>query len=242
MTLPTPPITVITAALNVRDGIAATIENVLSQDYGRIEHIVIDGGSTDGTLDIIKRYENRLAYWGSAPDKGLYDAMNKGWDIARKDSFILFLGAGDKILSLPKDIGKYGPGDVLCGKVFVGEDGSRTSHCDFRLKIFNTLHHQAVLVNKGIHPQAPFDLGFPTFADFDFHQRLLKAGARFHYLEDFRSYMATGGTSSGFRHWVVFPPEPLKIVFKNFGPFWGGISSLYHLLLLAYLRMRGRTG
>jgi len=71
-------VSVITVALNAAETIEATIKSVLSQDYKDIEYIVVDGGSTDGTLDIINKYKNKIAKVISEPDKGIYDAMNKG--------------------------------------------------------------------------------------------------------------------------------------------------------------------
>ena len=71
-------VSIITVAFNSARTIEKTILSVLSQSYPEIEYIVVDGGSTDGTLEIIQRYENRLAVWISEPDTGMYDAMNKG--------------------------------------------------------------------------------------------------------------------------------------------------------------------
>ena len=71
-------VSVITVALNAAETIEATIKSVLSQDYKDIEYIVVDGGSTDGTLDIINKYKNKIAKVISEPDNGIYDAMNKG--------------------------------------------------------------------------------------------------------------------------------------------------------------------
>jgi len=73
-----PLISVVTAVRNGRAHIEQTILSVLSQTYDNVEYIVIDGASTDGTLDIIKKYDDRIAYWISEPDHGIYDAMNKG--------------------------------------------------------------------------------------------------------------------------------------------------------------------
>ena len=73
-----PLISIITVVFNGSKTLKQTIDSVLSQNYKNIEYIVIDGGSTDGTLDIIKKYERHINYWISEPDKGLYDAMNKG--------------------------------------------------------------------------------------------------------------------------------------------------------------------
>lgn len=75
-------ISIITVVFNGKDTIGHTIESVLSQTYKDIEYIIIDGGSTDGTVDIIKNFEDRIAYWMSEPDNGIYDAMNKGIKVA----------------------------------------------------------------------------------------------------------------------------------------------------------------
>ncbi len=80
-----PLITIITVSYNAIKTIEDTILSVLSQTYPNIEYIIIDGGSTDGTLDIIKKYQDRISYWVSEADKGIYDAMNKGWHIAKKN-------------------------------------------------------------------------------------------------------------------------------------------------------------
>lgn len=87
-------ISVITVTYNAAATIEETILSVLNQTYHNVEYIIIDGGSTDGTVDIIKKYADRLAYWVSEPDKGIYDAMNKGIAIATGD-YINFMNAGD---------------------------------------------------------------------------------------------------------------------------------------------------
>ena len=73
-----PKLSIITVSFNCVNEIEETILSVINQDYPNLEYIIIDGGSTDGTVDVIKKYESRLTYWKSEPDKGLYDAMNKG--------------------------------------------------------------------------------------------------------------------------------------------------------------------
>lgn len=73
-----PRITVITVCYNSIDTIEQTIQSVLSQDYSNIEYIIIDGGSTDDTINIIKKYESKISFWQSEPDKNMYDAINKG--------------------------------------------------------------------------------------------------------------------------------------------------------------------
>jgi glycosyltransferase involved in cell wall biosynthesis len=87
-------ISVVTVVFNGERDIEATIQSVLNQDDQSIEYIVIDGGSTDGTLDIIRKYEHMLTFWISEKDEGVYDAMNKGLTFAKGD-LIHFLNAGD---------------------------------------------------------------------------------------------------------------------------------------------------
>ncbi|MBK6753456.1 MAG: glycosyltransferase [Flavobacteriales bacterium] len=73
-----PLVSIVTVVYNGAATLERTIQSVLAQDHPSIEYIIVDGGSKDGTLDIVRRYEDRIAYWISAKDKGIYDAMNKG--------------------------------------------------------------------------------------------------------------------------------------------------------------------
>lgn len=89
-----PLLTVITVVFNGAATLEFTIRSVIEQTYGNIEHIIIDGGSTDATLDILRRYNNNIDYWVSEKDAGIYDAMNKGIALARGD-YIGMLNADD---------------------------------------------------------------------------------------------------------------------------------------------------
>ena len=92
-----PGLTIVTVVLNAADALEKTIKSVISQTQ-KIEYIVIDGGSTDETLSVIKKYQKYLAYWQSEPDKGIYDAMNKGIKKA-SGVYVNFLNAGDTLFS-----------------------------------------------------------------------------------------------------------------------------------------------
>jgi glycosyltransferase involved in cell wall biosynthesis len=92
-----PLVSVVTVLFNGRPYVEGCLESVLGQDYPNKEHIVIDGGSADGTLDVLRRYDDRIAYWKSEPDGGVYDAWNKGVGEARGE-WICFLGVDDEFL------------------------------------------------------------------------------------------------------------------------------------------------
>ncbi|MBK5719449.1 glycosyltransferase [Dysgonomonas sp. Marseille-P4677] len=90
-------VSIITIVYNMADKIEATILSIINQTYSNIEYIIIDGGSIDGTVDIIKKYESKITYWVSEPDNGIYDAMNKGIEKATGD-WINFMNSGDYLI------------------------------------------------------------------------------------------------------------------------------------------------
>lgn len=90
-------ISIITINLNNKDGLKETIDSVINQTYSDIEYIIIDGGSTDGSVEVIKEYEDKIYYWVSEVDKGIYNAMNKGIRASRGD-YLLFLNSGDHLI------------------------------------------------------------------------------------------------------------------------------------------------
>lgn len=82
-----PKFTIITITYNAAHWLERTVLSILSQSYPHVEYVIIDGGSTDGTVDIIKQYAPGISFWVSEPDKGLYDAMNKGLDMPQAIMF-----------------------------------------------------------------------------------------------------------------------------------------------------------
>ena len=226
-------ITVITVVYNGVEHLEETIQSVIAQRHANLEYIVIDGGSTDGTVDIIKQYEHAISYWVSEKDSGVYDAMNKGWEAAGENSYVLFLGAGDRVVSLPTDMTAYGPEDVVYGRVLLGNGSFFRSKTGCMLRVRNTLHHQALLVNKSAHPGKPFDTRFRMFADFDFNQRLFKKGVNFVYADSFVGYAMPAGVSG--RYDLA---ESLRVVRKNFGMGWSLLALLYFIARRAFVRSR----
>jgi glycosyltransferase involved in cell wall biosynthesis len=114
-------LTVITINFNNREGLQKTLQSVVAQKDALFEYVVIDGGSTDGSLEVIKQFENKINYWVSEKDSGIYNAMNKGIKIA-SGNFLLFLNSGDflvddKVLKrvLLKDLDK----DIVYGDMMI---------------------------------------------------------------------------------------------------------------------------
>lgn len=219
-----PLISVITVCYNAVNYIEATILNVIGHKDENIEFIIIDGGSTDGTVEIIKKHEAYITYWISESDKGIYDAMNKAWAKANNDSHLLYLGAGDKIVALP-NMSLLKDEKVIYGDVFLGESKIFRSTVGWRSYLGNTIHHQAMLVKKSVHFDPPFSLEFKIYSDFDFNQRLLKQGVKFCRDNSFQGYALEGGVSE-----QLDIEEVMQIVTKNHGFLIGKLSKLYFKL------------
>lgn len=227
-------ITIVTVVKNNAHNLEETILNVIDKKVKtEIDYLVIDGGSTDGTTDIIRKYADHISYWVSEPDSGIYDAMNKGWAAAENDSFVLFLGAGDKIISLPDTMSCFCQNDILFGDVRMGEKTVFKARADYHLKLYNSLHHQALLVNKALHPGPPFNCRYRIYADFDFNQRLIKRGANFIYSPDISGYAIPGGVSDRGSF-----PELLNVISGNFGPIWVAMafSGYYAMKIIPFLK------
>jgi len=227
-------ISIITVVKNGAGYLEETILSVIDRKVAaEIDYLVIDGGSTDGTTEIIRKYAGQISYWVSEPDTGVYDAMNKGWAAAADESFILFLGAGDRIISLPDTMGCFRHDDVVYGSVRMGEKTIFKARADFHLKMYNSLHHQALLVNKALHPDPPFNCSYRVYADFDFNQRLLKSGANFVCSPEFVGYAHPGGISDN-NHFT----ESLSVIKANYGIMWAAValSGCYAMKLCPFLK------
>ncbi len=155
-----PIITVVTVIFNGESDLEETILSVLEQSYDNIEYIVIDGGSTDGTLAIIRRYEHAIDFWLSEQDRGIYDAMNKGIRLSSGD-WLSFMNAGDLYNSrstVETVVRRYIDSDGCVARFFYSDvvlafrtsGGKKLHHheCDHARKIIN---HQASVYSKALH-------------------------------------------------------------------------------------------
>jgi len=172
-------VSVVVATYNSGKEIEKTIKSFIGQDYINKELIIVDGGSNDETVEILKKYEKHIAYWISEPDKGISDAFNKGIKAAKGD-YLYFIGAGDYFWSedvLDKMMKNVDPEiDLLvCGKIKrVSEDGKKvlyTSSLDFKkwmLLYKMGLPHQALFTNRKFFDKyGLFDLNCKYAMDYE---------------------------------------------------------------------------
>jgi glycosyltransferase involved in cell wall biosynthesis len=181
----TPKVSIITVVYNAAGLLERTIRNINEQTYKNIEYLVIDGGSTDGTVEVIKKYSQNIDYSISEKDNGLYDAMNKGL-LAATGDFVWFINAGDLIYTretLSQIFDHDGPlNDIYYGDTMVvdenySEIGLRRlrppKHLSWKsFKKGMLVCHQAILINRTI--AEPYDLRYPHSADFDWVIKALK--------------------------------------------------------------------
>ena len=166
-------ISVVTVCYNAADTIEKTMLSVLNQTYHDIEYIIIDGGSTDGTVEIIRKYADRIAYWVSEPDKGIYDAMNKGIKVATGE-WINFMNAGDEFvdanvldkLFFAKTVANV---DVIYGNTLMkyteGISFTKVKEIDYIQKGMPFCHQSSFVRNGAIER---FDTNYQIAADYNF--------------------------------------------------------------------------
>lgn len=167
--------------------IRRTCESVVGQSWVDFEWIVVDGGSTDGTLSILEDFRGRITSLTSAKDNGIYDAMNTGLEKASGE-YIVFMNGGDtfscnKVL---QRVATAPQADLIYGDIFFNEiDGERAEFPDrlnpgYLLK--NTVPHQATFYRRELFQKfGTFDTSFRIAADYDLYVRLLEVGKVSHY-------------------------------------------------------------
>jgi glycosyltransferase involved in cell wall biosynthesis len=202
-TVVNPLVTVITVVRNGVAHIEDAIRAVHAQTYPNIEHIVIDGGSTDGTVDILLKFDNWLGYWASDKDRGLYDAMNKGVrQVTDPDSYILFANADDTLYSadsIASAMSLSSGEDLVYGKMVFTDgkiSGVQGRRVEFEDLARETLCHPATFVRKRVFDQiGPFDTSLTIAADYDHIVRAFAARVSTRFVDVIVSRMRMGGLS-----------------------------------------------
>lgn len=199
-----PVVTVVTVVYNCVDTIETTLLSVIRQSRPDIEYVVVDGGSTDGTREIIQKYDRHIARWISEKDAGIYNAMNKGIDLSTGD-WIVFMNAGDRFHSndtVEHVVGALDNGyAVVAGGVryVYDADHARIKHMKLKFSGFylSVPHHQASFINNSLMKRYRYDESFRIRGDLDFITRLHADGHQFRMIDEVICDVDTTGVSSG---------------------------------------------
>ncbi len=200
-------ISIITVVKNAEKTLEQTISSVITQKYGNIEYIIVDGGSTDGTLDIIRKYEDKISRWISEPDQGISDAFNKGIRLASGD-IIGIVSADDYLppgaLAKVAQTYKENPtADVIYGNAIFVEPYNQVQHIirpDVGLRTIwrrQPLKHAATFVTRKAYERfGTFDLSYKLSMDYELILRFYTQGAKFVYTDAALAAFRTGGVST----------------------------------------------
>ena len=194
-------LTIITVTYNCISTIEQTIASVLSQKNVDVEYIVIDGDSNDGTAEVIEKYVDRLAFFVSEKDAGVYDAMNKGINRASGD-YILFLNGDDYLAdeNVVNRIATHLDGSsIVVGRVKTGSRISKVVDMNkMQSPYFGIFYpHQAMFIPRGLFDELGlYDLSYKVSADFDWICKVIYNGKSVKWIDELVSIFRTGGMSS----------------------------------------------
>lgn len=245
-----PVLSVITVVYNNASDIERTMRSVLSQTYKHIEYIIIDGASTDGTLELIKKYEAQIAELVSENDRGIYDAMNKGLEKATGD-YVLFMNSGDEIYA-PDTVEKVFetlPGaDIYYGETEMFDQnwqslGQRRHkappHLNFHsFRYGMSVSHQAIYIRRAL--TVPYDQRYQLSADIDWILKALKKADKVVNTQQYVAKYLVGGMSKK-KH-----RQSLRERFVIFSSHYGLVSTIFNHFIIAlrlffYYVINGRT-
>lgn len=233
-------LSVITVTYNAQATLERTLKSVQEQSYPLVEHVIMDGNSKDGTVELIKRYENAQMKWVSEPDKGLYDAMNKSVQLATGD-YLCFLNAGDTFFEadtvekMMNSIPQNQSPDILYGQTVIVNDAGKFLHMR-RLQAPEKLTwksfkqgmlvcHQAFIVKRELFE--PYDVTFRFSADVDWCIRLMKKSKTIHNTHlTLINYLNEGMTTANHK-------ASLKERYRIMAKHYGHISTFLHHIWFA---------
>lgn len=207
-----PLFTIVTVVYNGEDHLEQAIQSVFNQTYKNIEYIIIDGGSSDGTVGIIRKYDDRLDLWISEPDKGIFHAMNKGIELANGE-IIGLLNSDDFYFpnAIESVVESYikGAKGIWYGKQIRFEDYS--DFCNFRLQIPDiekmferpSIFHTACFVHRNVYNSiGGFKLKYKIISDYDFLLTAIEKGIQFIFIDSVLTGFRAGGKSGSAGAWL----------------------------------------
>lgn len=197
--------TIITVNFNNKEGLRLTIESVINQTYRNYEFIVIDGGSTDGSAEVIKNYDKHITYWVSEKDNGIYNAMNKGIAKASGD-YLNFMNSGDCFYAsdVLEKVAKYQyDTDFIVGKDYHYNEKLQKGHASIQpprttmIHFFiATLDHQSAFIKRELFEGTPYDESHKLVSDWIFFtEKIVKENKRVQFIPDIICRREGGGLS-----------------------------------------------
>ena len=199
----TPTLSIITVNLNNHDGLKRTIDSVISQTFTDYEWIVIDGGSTDGSRELIEQYQDYFSYWCSESDKGIYNAMNKG--IAHSNGkWLQFLNSGDWLYennTLEKVFNRKWECDIVYGNMIWVKNGVKsprtyTDKLRFSYLLVQTINHQSSFYKRELFDSTKYDETFRIASDWAMQMKLILENKRFEHINQFITFFDGSGIGS----------------------------------------------
>ena len=199
-------LSIITVNLNNCEGLRRTIDSVVSQTYTDYEWIIVDGGSTDGSKELIEQNADRFSYWCCEPDNGVYAAMNKGISHANGE-YVQFLNSGDWLyendtLDRVFKIINNKDADIYYGDMVQVNNGGRLNPCTYPDKLgffyfpYGNICHQATFYRRNLFEQNHYDESFSIVSDWALNLNLLFKGCTFKHIGQFIVYYDNLGRSS----------------------------------------------
>lgn len=204
-----PLISVVVAVFNGAETIERMLLSVVGCSYAYLDLIIMDGGSTDGTIEILEKYHDHIKYWKSERDDGIYDALNKAMTFCERDSYVLVLGADDKLLDIQPVVDSIvsDKADVLVTNVQQrniksGATGAYKCFLPAKINSYNflsfPLHHQGFIFRISDVAFQGFCPKLGLHADYEFMARTLSVAKHAVFVDVLMSEYSTGGASDYF--------------------------------------------
>jgi len=222
-------VSVITINRNNAEGLEKTIESVISQTFGDFEFIIIDGNSSDNSIEIINKYSVNITYWVSEPDSGIYNAMNKGLAKASGE-YLIFMNSGDSFVSvntLSDVFNEKRNKDILAGRAIITEMG-RQKRCDLPREI--TLYelatypfaHQAIFIRRAIFIElGVYDESLKIAADWkSYYLAIFKYGKQIELMDIDIAVIEPNGISTGKEADEIISKERKEVLQEYFPYFY----------------------
>lgn len=231
-----PILSIISINLNNAEGLKATMESVINQIFTDYEYIIIDGGSTDGSVEIIQQYSHKINYWISESDKGIYSAMNKGI-VKAQGEYCLFLNSGDALYApdILANVFKNSPReDILYGNIIF--EGAKEAFIFPDVISFNTflgasIGHNASFIKRNLFEKLGlYNENNKIVSDWEFFVNVfIKHKCSYRYYDEIITVMQSGGISTNSKYHAIQLKERMEAIKRVLPEFYDTAVEYYEL-------------